>query len=65
METGMVDYFMAYNLSKFDGWALIEAWAAIGMNTVIFTIQSNCLSHAFYCKAMLKLNVNKTVGNSS
>ena len=24
----MVDYFMAYNLSKFDGWALIGAWVA-------------------------------------
>ena len=34
METDMVDYFMAYSLSKFDGWALTGAWAAIGKNTV-------------------------------
>ena len=32
MERGMVDYSMAYNLSK---WALIGAWAAIGTNTVL------------------------------
>ena len=30
----MVDYFMAYNLSKFDGWALLGAWAGIGTNTI-------------------------------
>ena len=38
----MVDYFMAYNLIKFDGWALIGAWAAIGMNTV-FEFSNACL----------------------
>ena len=35
METGTVDYSMAYNLSKFDEWALTGAWAAIGTNTVL------------------------------
>ena len=41
----MVDYFMALlsislSISKFDGWALIEAWAATGMNKVIFKFQN-------------------------
>ena len=35
MEAGMVDYFMAYNLSEFDRWALIGTWAAIEPNRVI------------------------------
>ena len=30
----MVDYFMAYNFKKIDGWTLIGAWAATGRNTV-------------------------------
>ena len=36
----MVDYFW-FKASKYDGWVLIGAWAAIRMNTDHFVILKN------------------------
>ena len=61
VDISMVDYFMVYNL-KFDGWALIGAWAAIETDMILISNSFSWLYTALHFTSScysLGYNVNE------